>query len=78
MYLSRLTVRGLRASAGPQLEVPIPGRFSVLVGANNAGKTTVCDAAYLGHTAVFPRLPRQNAAGLGSGTRSVDVEYSFE
>jgi putative ATP-dependent endonuclease of OLD family len=78
VYLSKLTIRGLRASAGPELEVPIPGRFSVLVGANNAGKTTVCDAAYLGHTAVFPRLPRQSAAGLGSGTRSVDVEYSFE
>ncbi len=78
VYMSKLTVRGLRASAGPQLEVPVPGRFSVLVGANNAGKTTVCDAAYLGHTAVFPRLPRQSAAGLGSGTRSVDVEYSFE
>lgn len=78
MYLSKLTVRGLRASAGVPLEVPVPGRFSVLVGANNAGKTTVCDAAYLGHTAVFPRLPRQSAAGLGSGTRTVDVEYSFE
>lgn len=78
VYMSKLTVRGLRASAGPQLEVPVPGRFSVMVGANNAGKTTVCDAAYLGHIAVFPRLPRQTAAGLGSGTRSVDVEYSFE
>ncbi len=78
VYLSKLTVRGLRASAGPELEVPVPGRFGVLVGANNAGKTTVCDAAYLAHTAVFPRLPRQSAAGLGSGTRSIDVEYSFE
>ncbi len=25
--------------------MPVPGRFSVLVGANNAGKTTVSDAA---------------------------------
>ena len=78
VYLSKLTVRGLRASAGPELVVPVPGRFGVLVGANNAGKTTVCDAAYLAHMAVFPRLPRQSAAGLGSGTRSIDVEYSFE
>jgi putative ATP-dependent endonuclease of the OLD family len=78
VYLSKLIVRGLRASAGPELEVPVPGRFSVLVGANNSGKTTVCDAAYLGHTVVFPRLPRQSAAGLGSGTRSIDIEYSFE
>lgn len=78
VYLSKLTVRGLRASAGSELEIPVPGRFGVLVGANNTGKTTVCDAAYLAHTAVFPRLPRQSAAGLGSGTRSIDVEYSFE
>ncbi len=78
VYLSKLTVRGLRASAGLELEVPIPGRFSVLVGANNAGKTTICDAAYLGHTEVFPRLPRQSAASLGSGARSIDVEYSYE
>jgi len=78
VYLSRLTVRGLRASGDKEIEVTIPGRFAVLVGANSAGKTTVCDAAYLGHPQVFPRLPRLNAAGLGSGTRSVDIEYAYE
>ena len=53
-YQSKLTVRGLRASAGIELELPVPGRFGVLVGANNAGKTTVCDAADLTHRAVSP------------------------
>src|SRR5690606_15858021 len=77
VHLSKLTVRGLRSSADHEIEVSLPGRFAVLVGANGSGKTTICDAAYLGHTAVFPRLPRMNAAGLGSGTRSVDLEYSF-
>lgn len=78
MHLSKLTVRGLRSSADHEIEVSLPGRFAVLVGANGSGKTTICDAAYLGHTVVFPRLPRLNAAGLGSGTRSVDLEYSFD
>src|SRR3954470_44350 len=78
MHLSNLIVRGLRASADHEIEVSIPGRFSILVGANSAGKTTLCDAVYLGHTEVFPRLPRLSASGLGSGTRSIDVQYSFE
>ena len=78
MHLSKLTVEGLRASADAAIEVTFPGRFSVLIGANGAGKTTVCDAAYLGHYEVFPRLPRLSADGLGAGTRGIAVEYSFE
>lgn len=78
MYLSKLKVRGLRASAPDQIELNLPGRFSVLVGANGSGKTTLCDAAYLGHLRRFPHLPRMTAAGLGSGERTIDIEYSFE
>lgn len=80
MYLSKLVVRGLRASAESELQVELPGRFSVLVGANGAGKTTVADAAYLAHGASFPRLPRLSASGLGpsSAGRSIEVAYSFE
>jgi putative ATP-dependent endonuclease of the OLD family len=77
MHLSRLAVRGLRASAGHEIEVSVPGRFAVLLGANSAGKTTIADAAYLAHAKAFPRLPRPSAAGLGDGDRSVDVEYRF-
>jgi putative ATP-dependent endonuclease of OLD family len=50
----------------------------VLVGSNNAGKTTFCDALYLAHTQVFPRLPRYPAATLGTGQRVVEIEYSYE
>jgi putative ATP-dependent endonuclease of OLD family len=78
VYMSSLTVRGLRSSAEHDLQVSLPGRFSILVGANSAGKTTVADALYLGHSKVFPRLPRLNAAALGTGERSVEVEYRFE
>ena len=77
VYLSRLLVRGLRASADQEIDVSLPGRFAVMVGANSAGKTTIADAAYLAHSKTFPRLPRPSAAGLGDGDRFVDVEYRF-
>ena len=77
MHLSKLVVRGFRASANADLEVVLPGRFALLIGANSAGKTTFCDAAYMGHGEVFPTLGRFNAAALGSGERSVEVEYRF-
>jgi len=41
MHLGRLQLRRLRASAEHMMDVRLPGRFSVLVGANSAGKTTV-------------------------------------
>lgn len=77
MHLSKVIVRGFRASAHNDIECLFPGRFTVLVGANNVGKTTVCDALYLAHRHVFPRLPRPMSATLGTGDRSIDVEYSF-
>ena len=42
MYLSTVTVEGFRASATDAINCPFPDRFSVLLGSNNAGKTTVC------------------------------------
>jgi len=78
VYLSKLLVRGLRASAENDITVHLPGRFSVIVGTNSVGKTTVADAAYIVHTRTFPRLPRISSAGLGSGERLIEVEYSFE
>ncbi|MFI5593018.1 ATP-dependent nuclease [Amycolatopsis sp. NPDC051758] len=77
MHLSKLMIRGLRASAEHDLEVRLPGRFAVLIGANSAGKTTVAEALQLAHIKVFPRLPAPTAAVLGEGERSVEVEYSF-
>ncbi|WP_330251410.1 AAA family ATPase [Nocardia sp. NBC_00565] len=78
MYLSKLSVRGLRASADSELEVRLPGRFAVLVGANSSGKTTFSDAAYLGHGETFPALGRFSAASLGSGERGIDVECRLQ
>jgi putative ATP-dependent endonuclease of OLD family len=77
VHLSKLAIRGFRASAESEIEVSLPGRFSVLVGANAAGKTTVSDALYLGHGKTFPRLPPPSAATLGIGTRAVDIEYRY-
>lgn len=77
MHLSKITVHGYRASAHQDLQCLFPGRFSVLVGANNAGKTTICDALSLAHRHVFPRLPRPSSATLGPGDRSIDVEYTY-
>lgn len=79
MHLSKLTVRGFRASAEADIAVSFPGRFSVPVGANAVGKTTVSDALYLGHAKTFPRLPPPSASTLGTrgGTRAVDMEYHY-
>ncbi|MGQ4479343.1 ATP-dependent nuclease [Streptomyces sp. SAS_276] len=79
MYLSRVKVSGLRASAEGEIDCRIPGRFSVLIGANGAGKTTVTDALYLAHTSRFPLLPRQGAAALPSGgAPGIEVQYDLE
>lgn len=77
MHLSRLRVRGLRGSAFEPIDLRLPGRFSVLVGANSAGKTTLTDAIYLAHPRRFPQLPRLSAAALGAGDRDVEVEYAY-
>ncbi|MCE7009897.1 AAA family ATPase [Kibdelosporangium philippinense] len=55
-----------------------PGRFSLLVGANNAGKSTVADALYLAHPHCFPQIPRPTVATLSVDTsRQIDVAYTF-
>lgn len=77
MHLSRLRVQGLRAAANGELEIEFPGRFSVVIGANGAGKTTVSEALYLSHRKTFPHLPRPPAAALGPPERRIDLEYSF-
>ena len=54
-----------------------PGRFSLLIGSNNAGKTTVTDALYLAHPHCFPQLPRPSVAVLGGTPREIEVQYAF-
>jgi putative ATP-dependent endonuclease of OLD family len=78
VYLSRVRVRGLRGSVDYPLEVSLPGRFTVIAGANGGGKTTFSDAVYLAHTERFPYLPRHSAAALGTGDRDIELAYTFE
>jgi putative ATP-dependent endonuclease of OLD family len=79
VYLSSVAVRGFRAAAEHELVCELPGRFSVLLGDNDSGKTTVADALYLAHPHTFPALPRPGAATLGPVTpRHVEVAYRFE
>ncbi len=78
MYLRHVAVRGFRsAAAGDSVVCEFPGRFSLLIGSNNAGKTTVTDALYLGHPHCFPQLPRPSVAVLGSAPREIEVQYAF-
>ncbi|MGK9462526.1 ATP-dependent nuclease [Streptomyces sp. G6] len=79
MYLSRVSVSGLRASAEGELTCELPSRFSVLIGANGAGKTTLTDALYLAHPSHFPFLPRHSSSALGAEgvPRSIQIAYSL-
>lgn len=78
MYLKQVSIHGFRAAADDQLVCELPGRFSIILGANNAGKTTVADALYLGHPHNFPQLGRPTAATLSvAAPREIDIEYAF-
>jgi putative ATP-dependent endonuclease of the OLD family len=78
VHLSQVKVRGYRSAVAGDIEVDLPGRFTVLIGANAAGKTTLSDAIYLGHRRRFPNLPSMSGAALSAGDRFVGVDYRFE
>lgn len=75
-----MTVHGFRAASEEPLECVLPGRFSVLAGANGAGKSTIIDAIVLAHRDVFPFIPRPPSAVLSASvpTRTVDIAYALE
>jgi putative ATP-dependent endonuclease of the OLD family len=77
MHLSTVAVRGFRAAGERDVTCSFPGRFSVLIGPNNAGKTTICEALYLAHPRSFPQLPRPSIAALGDTPRVIDVRFAF-
>jgi putative ATP-dependent endonuclease of OLD family len=77
VYLSTVTVKGFRAGAARDFTCLFPGRFAVILGPNNAGKTTVCDALYLAHPHRFPQLRRPSAAVLGDPPREIGVAFEF-
>lgn len=78
MYLKRVDVQGYRAAAVTPLTCEFTGRFSVLLGANGAGKTTVNEAIVHAHRHKFPRPTQVDAAALGAPPRSVAIEYAFD
>lgn len=79
MFLKRVTLTGYRASCDNELVCDLPGRFSVILGANGTGKTTVSEGMYLGHRHVFPQIPRPIAAVLAPNSdRSIAIEYSYD
>lgn len=78
MYLSSIEVQGYRASALGPVVCQLPGRFSLLLGANGAGKTTINEAVVQAHRHRFPRLAPVDASVLGEPPRAVRVEYAYE
>jgi len=78
MYLKRIRIEGYRASANSPMTCELGGRFSLIVGANGAGKTTINEGIALAHPRRFPSLAPIDANALGSPPRSVQVEYAYE
>lgn len=78
MHLRRIKVEGYRASANAPIVCELSGRFSLILGANGSGKTTINEAIALAHPRRFPRLAPIDASALGPTPRTVHVEYEFE
>jgi putative ATP-dependent endonuclease of OLD family len=78
VYLSKIEVEGYRASAASPVVCELPGRFSLLLGANGSGKTTINEAVLHAHPQRFPRPSPIDAGVLGPPPRAVRVEYSYE
>ena len=78
MYLKRIRIEGYRASASSAMTCELGGRFSLILGANGAGKTTINEGIALAHPRRFPNLAPIDANALGSPPRSVQVEYAYE
>ncbi|MFE7802896.1 ATP-dependent endonuclease [Nocardia sp. NPDC057440] len=78
MHLRKVRVEGFRAAATSPVFVEFPGRFSLLVGSNGVGKTTINDAIYWAHVERFPQLQQPDASMLGPAPRRIDVEYAME
>lgn len=77
MHLKRFEVEGYRASANEPIVCELSGRFSLILGANGSGKTTINEAIALPHSRCFPRLAPIDVTALGATPRAVRVEYEF-
>lgn len=78
MYLKRITVEGYRAAAQTTLSCEFKSRFSLILGANGSGKTTINEAIALAHPTRFPWMPPIDASVLGHSPRKIKIEYAYE
>jgi putative ATP-dependent endonuclease of the OLD family len=79
VFLRKVALQGYRASGDQEIVCELPGRFSVIVGANGTGKTSVAEAMYLAHRHVFPQVPRPLAAALAPHSeRFIEVAFQYE
>ena len=78
MYLKKITVEGYRAAAQAKISCEFKSRFSLILGANGSGKTTINEAIALAHPIRFPWMPPIDASVLGDSPRRVTVEYAYE
>lgn len=69
MHLKRIEVEGYRASANAPIVCELSGRFSLILGANGSGKTTINEATALAYPCSSPRLAldRRPHAGPSGG-----------
>lgn len=77
MFLRRVDVQGYRAAAERPLTCEFTGPFSLVVGANASGKTTINEAIVLAHRYRFPAGSASDAAVLGPPPRAVSIAYEF-
>ena len=78
MRLKKITVEGYRAAAQAKISCEFKSRFSLILGANGSGKTTINEAIALAHPTRFPWMPPIDASVLGNSPRKVTVEYAYE
>ena len=74
----KITVEGYRAAAQAKISCEFKSRFSLILGANGSGKTTINEAIALAHPIRFPWMPPIDASVLGDSPRRVTVEYAYE
>ncbi len=75
MYLSQIEVERYRAAEAP-FRLSLPGRLAVIVGGNNSGKTTICDAIYQGFPNRFPQIPRPIAEVVHGNFGRIELTFA--
>jgi putative ATP-dependent endonuclease of the OLD family len=74
VFLRFVEIEGYRA-AGRPLRVELLGRLSVIVGGNNSGKTTICDAIYQSFPNKFPSILRPIADTVHDNLGRINLTF---